>query len=163
MARQLALCPLDLDEANAFVERYHRHHDAVVGYKFALGAVYQGRIVGVAIVGRPTPRGRQDGVTLELTRLCTDNIDRKVVDRRGREHDLGVCSFLYAAATRAAHALGYRRFGSYFLKSESGVSAKAAGWRLISEVKGRSWNCRSRPRVDKHPTQDKLLFEAPDA
>lgn len=163
MARLLSLSPLDLDEANAFVAKYHRHHDPVVGYKFALGAVYEGSIVGVAIVGRPTPRGRQDGVTLELTRLCTDNVERKAVDRRGGQHSLGICSFLYGAARRATHALGYRRLGSYFLFTESGVSAYAAGWRLIYEVKGRSWNCQSRPRVDKHPTQNKLLFEAPDA
>jgi hypothetical protein len=161
--RLLSLCPLDLDGANVFIDKHHRHHGPVVGYKFALGAVYQDAVVGVAIVGRPTPRERQDGVTLELTRLCTDNVERKVVDRKGREHDLGICSFLYAAAARAVHALGYKRFGSYFLKGETGVSAQAAGWRLISEVRGRSWNTPSRPRVDKHPTQDKLLFEAPHA
>jgi hypothetical protein len=32
--------------------------------------------------------------------------------------------------------------------------------RKIGEVRGRSWNTPSRPRVDKHPTQAKLLFEA---
>ncbi len=40
------------------------------------------------------------------------------------------------------------------------VSVKAAGWRLIGEVKGRSWSCTSRPRTDKHPIEDKQLFEA---
>jgi hypothetical protein len=46
------------------------------------------------------------------------------------------------------------------LASEPGTTLRAAGWRLIGEVKGRSWTTPSRPRVDKHPTQDKLLFEA---
>lgn len=58
-----------------------------------------------------------------------------------------------------AKALGYKRIGTYILATESGMTLKAAGWRLIGEVKGRSWSCPSRPRVDKHPTQDKLLFE----
>jgi len=40
-----------------------------------------------------------------------------------------------------------------------GTSLTAAGWRLIGETPGRSWSCPSRPRVDKHPLQGKLLFE----
>lgn len=36
---------------------------------------------------------------------------------------------------------------------------RAAGWIEIATVDGRSWNCESRPRVDRHPTQDKLRFE----
>jgi hypothetical protein len=35
----------------------------------------------------------------------------------------------------------------------------AAGWRLIGETAGGSWSRPSRPRVDKHPLQQKLLFE----
>ncbi len=45
------------------------------------------------------------------------------------------------------------------LISESGVSLAATGWRLIGERGGGSWSVPSRPRVDKHPTQAKLLFE----
>jgi hypothetical protein len=63
------LCPLELGEANAFVEKVHRHHGPVVGHKFSLGSVLDGNIVGVAIVGRPTSRHRDDGSTLEVTRL----------------------------------------------------------------------------------------------
>lgn len=40
-----------------------------------------------------------------------------------------------------------------------GTSLRAAGWRLVAEVDGRSWSCPSRPRVDQHPTQDKLRWE----
>lgn len=28
-------------------------------------------------------------------------------------------------------------------------------------VKGRSWDCKSRPRTDKHLIEDKLLWERP--
>lgn len=140
------LCPLDLSEANQFVAELHRHHKPVVGHKFSLGAVKDDKIVAVAIIGRPVARGRDDGLTLEVTRLCSDGTKN-------------ACSFLYGAAARAAFALGYKRIGTYILASESGTTLKAAGWRMIGEVKGRSWNCQSRPRVDKHPTQDKMLFE----
>lgn len=147
MSKVLMVVPVDLDEANAFVAEHHRHHGRVRGHKFSLGAAAAGRIVGVAIVGRPVARERQDGWTLEITRLCTDGTRN-------------ACSFLYGAACRAVFALGYRRLGTYILKSESGASLKAAGWHLVGEVRGRSWSCKSRPRIDKHPTQDKLLFEA---
>lgn len=138
--------PLDLASANEFVRRIHRHHGPVVGHKFSLGAMLDGEMVGAVIVGRPVARMRDDGWTLEVTRLATDGTRN-------------ACSFLYGAAARAAFALGYRRVGTYILASEPGCSLAAAGWRLIGEVKGRSWSCASRPRIDKHPTIDKLLFE----
>lgn len=142
----LSLCPVSLDEANAFVARHHRHHGAVVSHKFSLGAANGDEIVGVAIVGRPVSRIRDDGLTLEVTRLCTDGTRN-------------ACSFLYGAAARAAFALGYKRIGTYILASENGASIKAAGWRLIGKTKGGSWSCPSRPRVDTHPLQQKMLFE----
>lgn len=142
----LELIPIDLASANAFVQRHHRHHGKVVGHKFSLAAVNDGSIIGVCIVGRPVARMRDDGWTMEVTRLCTDGTRN-------------ACSFLYGAAARAVFALGYRRLGTYILASESGASLKACGWRLVGEVKGRSWSCKSRPRIDKHPTLDKLLFE----
>lgn len=143
---KFVICAIDLAEANAFVAANHRHHKPVIGHKFSLGAIVADKIVGVAIIGRPVARGRDDGATLEVTRLCTDGTRN-------------ACSFLYGAAARATFALGYKRLGTYILASEPGTSLTAAGWRMIGEVKGRSWSCQSRPRIDKHPTQDKLLYE----
>jgi hypothetical protein len=137
---------VDLDEANAFVTAHHRHHKPVVGHLFSLGAVLGDKIVGVAIVGRPVSRHRDDGMTAEVTRLCTDETRNAY-------------SFLYGACARAAFALGYRRIGTYILASEPGKSLVAAGWRLIGERGGGSWSVPSRPRVDKHPLQKKMLFE----
>jgi hypothetical protein len=138
--------PIDLDEANAFVERLHRHHPPVVGHKFSIGAASDDAVVGVVIVGRPVSRMRDDGETLEVTRLCTNG-------------HRNACSFLYGAAARAAFALGYRRIGTYTLPDEGGASLRATGWKLIGERGGGSWSVPSRPRVDKHPTQAKLLWE----
>jgi hypothetical protein len=146
MADKLTHVRIDLAEANAFVAEHHRHHRPVVGHLFSLGAVLGDKIVGVAIVGRPVSRMRDDGVTAEVTRLCTDGTKN-------------ACSFLYGAAARAAFALGFQRIGTYILSTEPGTSLTATGWRLIGERGGGSWSVPSRPRVDKHPTQTKLLFE----
>jgi hypothetical protein len=142
----LAVVRVGLDEANLFVSQHHRHHPPVVGHLFSIGAALDDVIVGVAIIGRPVARMRDDGMTAEITRLCTDGTRN-------------ACSFLYGASARAAFALGFKRIGTYILASEPGTSLSAAGWRLVGKVPGRSWSCPSRPRVDKHPTQGKLLFE----
>lgn len=140
--------PLPLDEANAFVERFHRHHPPVRGHKFSIGLSQLGAgIVGVAIVGRPVARNLDNGLTLEVTRVATDGTK-------------DACSALYGACRRATFALGYTKLVTYTLASENGASLRAAGYRLVGEVRGRSWNCSSRPRVDKHPTQSKLRWEA---
>jgi hypothetical protein len=103
LSEKLALCPVEFSEAAAFVKEHHRHHTPPVGHKFSIGATLGGKLVGVVIVGRPVSRMRDDGQTLEVTRLCT--IGEK-----------NACSFLYGAAARAAFALGYRRIGTYILK-----------------------------------------------
>ena len=138
--------PLSLEDANAFIEVHHRHHGKVQGHKFSLAAVANGGIRGVVIVGRPVARHRDDGETLEVTRLCTDGTKN-------------CCSFLYGAAARAAFALGYTKIGTYILKSESGTSLKAAGWRLIGERGGGEWNRPNRSRRPAMQPQPKLLWE----
>jgi hypothetical protein len=137
---------IQLSEANAFVSEHHRHHKPVIGHLFSIGAVINDELVGVAIVGRPVARMRDDGLTAEVTRLCTDGTKN-------------ACSFLYGAAARAAFALGFKRIGTYILASEPGTSLTATGWRLIGETKGGSWSRPSRGRTDKHPIAPKFLFE----
>ena len=146
MSAKLELRKVELSEANDFVRVLHRHHRPVVGHKFSLGAVSDETLVGVAIVGRPVSRMRDDGNTLEVTRLCTDGTRN-------------ACSFLYGAAARACFALGYRRIGTYLLASETGASVLAAGWRCLGERGGGSWSVPSRPRKDRHPLEKKQLFE----
>lgn len=83
---------------------------------------------------------------LEVTRCCTDGTRN-------------ACSFLYAAAWRATRALGYRRLITYTLRDESGVSLTASGWRIVGATKGGKWDCQARPRADRHPTGQKVLWE----
>lgn len=135
-----------LAEANAFVREYHRHHKAVAGHIFSIGAVLDDELVGVVIVGRPVSRVRDNGMTVEVTRLCTDGTRN-------------ACSFLYGAAARAAFALGFKCIGTYILAHEDGATLNAAGWRMIGQTPGRSWSTPSRLRTDKHPLGPKTLFE----
>lgn len=143
----LELCPITLAEANMFVKKIHRHHRPVVGHKFSIGVMNEIGICGVAIVGRPVARFLDDGWTLEVNRLCTDGTKN-------------ACSILYSAAWRAAKALGYKKLITYTLPEEGGASLKASNWKCIGEAGGGSWNCKSRPRIDTHPLQKKLLWEA---
>lgn len=143
----LAVVPVSITEANAFVAQLHRHHKPTPGGKFAVGVAEGGEVVGVAIVGRPVARNYDDGWTLEVNRSCTDG-------RRNAN------SMLYGAAWRAAKALGYRRLITYTLPSESGASLRGAGWRCVGVRGGGSWSRQDRPRVDRHPLQSKLLWEA---
>lgn len=144
--KRLVAAPITFAQAAAFVREHHRHHTPPVGHKFSIAAMAGDEIAGVVIVGRPVARRRDDGGTLEVTRLCT----------LGHPN---ACSFLYGAAARAAFALGYRRIGTYTLRSEPGTSLKAAGWKLIAETPGKSWSVPTRPRTDKHPIEPKLLWE----
>ena len=143
----LHITPITLAEANAFVERHHRHHGAARGC-IATCAVSDagGEIRGVGILGRPVARLLQDGWTAEVTRVCTDGTPN-------------ACSMLYRALWRAARALGYRRLVTYTLPAEGGSSLLGVGFKLIGEAGGGSWNRQGRPRIDLHPLQSKLRWE----
>jgi hypothetical protein len=146
---RLTIVHVELDQANDFVDEHHRHSDPVVGHKFSIGVVDESSILrGVAIVGRPVARMRQDGQTVEVLRVATDGFPNAP-------------SALYGACLRATFALGYRRLGTYTLKSESGKSLEACGWKIVGEVKGREWDTPSRRRKKKggKQTEDKWLWE----
>jgi len=143
---KLMLQPITRKEAHEFVRLHHRHHRPDQGDRFCIGVNDGERVVGVVIVGRPRARGNDDSYTAEVTRLCTDGARN-------------ACSILYAAAWRAARAMGYRRLITYTLPQEGGASLKASGFKLLGEAGGGSWSSASRPRVDTHPTQTKWLWE----
>ena len=142
--------PINLDEANAFVEQHHRHHKPVPGAKFCVAVSQEDEVRGVAIIGRPVSRVLDDGWTLEVNRCCTDGTRN-------------ACSMLYATAWKAAKAMGYTSLITYTLESEGGSSLRGAGWRCVGKATtriGQGWNVKSRPRVDTHPLQQKLRWEA---
>lgn len=100
--------PIELKEANAFVERLHRHHDPVYRDKFRVACIDDGgRICGVAQAGRPVARHLDDGKTIEVVRCCTDGTKN-------------ACSFLYSRLARIAKEMGYRKIITYILCDEGG-------------------------------------------
>jgi hypothetical protein len=149
---RLEIVPMTRAEAQSYVRKWHRHHPPSLGGVFQLGiADEDGRIRGVAMVGRPVARGLQDGFTLEVNRVATDGCPN-------------ACSALYGASWRAARALGWRKLITYTLARESGSSLRGAGWRVIGEREGRSWATSSlaRPRDDNYTAhgEQKVLWEA---
>jgi len=133
---RLLLVPISLREANAFVAQHHRHHGPTRGHKFAVAVgSSDGVIRGVAIAGRPVARNLDDGVSLEVLRVCTDGTPN-------------ACSMLYGAVRRAAVAMGYppSRIFTYTLASEPGASLRAAGWQRDADTKGGEWGRADRPR-----------------
>jgi len=147
----LELQPITLKEAQAFVNQHHRHNVAPVGHKFSIGLNDGEKLIGVCIVGRPVARMLDDGWTAEVLRVC-------VLD--GYKN---ACSKLYAAAWRAAKAMGYKRLITYTLISEPGTSLKAAGWTIVEKVRARpkGWDTPSRPRKmpERYPKDKKILWE----
>jgi hypothetical protein len=113
--------PLQLREANEFVAKYHRHNLPTVGGKFAVGAAQDGKLVGVAIAGRPVARRLDDGKTLEVLRVCTDDTPN-------------ANSFLYGRVKRIAHLMGYEKVITYTLEEESGASRRAVGAQVVGQV-----------------------------
>lgn len=138
--------PLSREKADAFIAKHHRHHKPSRGDKFRIGAVGgSGELVGVAVSGRPVARGFDDGLTIEVIRLCTDGTEN-------------ACSFLYAASRRAAIEMGYTRGLTYILETESGNSLVASGWRPLGTTRGGSWDTKTRPRTQTAPTCPKKRF-----
>ena len=134
--------PLELKQANEFVDKLHRHHDPVYRDKFRLGCEVNGKLVGVIQCGRPVSRCLDDGNTLEVVRCCTDGTKN-------------VCSFLYSRMARIAKEMGYKKIITYILENEGGYSLKASGWHKEADTQGKNWSCPSRPRETTAPTCNK--------
>lgn len=134
----LHLVPVTFETACGFVDMWHRHHRPPVGHKYSIGVADDSWVLrGVAIVGRPVARHLDDGATLEVARTATDSTPN-------------TNSMLYAAAWRAAKALGYRRLVTYTQAGESGASVRAAGWRVLAQRPAQpGWDRPSRPREDR--------------
>ncbi len=123
---KLTIKPITLKEANEFIKQHHRHHKKAVGHKFSISCYNSDKLVGVAVCGRPVSRYCDNGLTLEIYRLCTDGT-------------YNACSMLYGACSRIARDMGYKRIITYTLLSENGASLKASGFICEGEAGGEIW------------------------
>lgn len=138
----MKIIPITLKAANAFVTAYHRHHRKCTGCKFCLGLKNQNDdLIGVAICGRPVSRYYDDGLTLEINRLCTLG-------------ECNACSQLYGACIRVAKNMGYRKVITYTLESEDGASLKASNFKYDGIAGGKQWT-GSRKRDNGVPQEMK--------
>ena len=138
--------PATLKEANEYVAKFHRHHKPTTGHKFSIKLVdNDGDIVGVAICGRPVSRYLDDGVTLEINRLCTNG-------------ERNACSMLYGACVRIAKNMGYDRVITYILASEDGASLKASNFICEGEAGGEVWTGKRSGRDNGVPKEKKTRW-----
>lgn len=147
MSQKLQPTPIALREANEFVRNFHRHNKPTQGGKFAIGALHDDELVGVAIVGRPVSATLDDGWTVEVTRVCV------------RDHaPRNACSFLYGRCWRIWQQMGGKRMVTYTLQTESGASLKGAGWQVMGEVRPHDrWTPKGGNR-DWQPIYGQLKF-----
>ena len=145
---RLKVIPIKLKEANEFVDNFHRHNKKVQGARFCIGASFEDRLVGVAIVGRPIARRLDDGFTAEITRVC-------VIPDAPKNTN----SFLYGRCWRIWQQMGGLRMVTYTLQTESGSSLKAAGFKkeIGGYKSGKGW--KSRPGRDWQPVFGQLKFK----
>lgn len=144
----LEIRPISIPHANEYVEMHHRHHGKKNGCRFAI-SVYEGEdLHGVAICSNPVGIKCDDGLTLEVSRLCTDGTRN-------------ACSILYGACARIAKEMGFRKIQTYILESESVASLKASGWTMEAEECGKpSWNYQPSQRQkerSRRPSQLSLF------
>lgn len=123
----LTIVPVSFQTACKFVASLHRHNKPPVGHKFSIGLISNGVLVGVAIAGRPIARHFDNGLTLEVSRTCTDGTRN-------------ANSMLYGAVWRAGKAMGYKRLITYTQANESGESLRGAGFKVVKHLPPRkSW------------------------
>ena len=135
----IKLIPITLKQANEFVLSHHRHHSKVQGCKFCVGVVDErNKIRGVAIVGRPVSRYLDNGLTAEVTRLCTDGFSN-------------ACSFLYGACARIAKQMGYERY--YLIYFRIGTRGKSASIRLAGTRNLRWWKLEHTRQTKKQQSK----------
>ena len=135
----LVIRPIKLKDANLYVARLHRHNIQTNGHKWSLACYDNDRLCGVAIAGQPVARLLDDGLTIEIRRVCTDGT-------------YNACTKLYGACCRVAKEMGYKRVITYTLQSEPGTSLKASGFInegpaggvLGTEKQGHARLCRKR-------------------
>lgn len=134
----LEIRPIQHAEACKFINLYHRHNIAPQGCKWNIGCYNGDILVGVAITGRPVARYLDDGLTIEITRVCTDGTRN-------------ACSKLYGACVRIAKAMGYKKVITYILSSEDGASVKASNFVLAEKSAGGGVVELQRPRPSGLP------------
>lgn len=139
---------LKLDEAQAYVQRYHRHSQPLKRHKFSIGALPFPLRVGttmdipVACSGAPFLYGvlTVDTPSSHEWSRYRDYVEiRRIVTTTDTPN---VSSFLIGKAKQACLAMGYRRLITYTRINEPGTSLRASGFDIFA-MNGTllTWDC----------------------
>lgn len=142
--------PITFNAAMAFLAANHRHlRHTLAGWLFGVALVDDnGEIQGIGCAARPTARMLQDGLTIELARVCTNGVPNG-------------CSQIYGALRQAARALGYQRVITYTRADEPGISLRAAGFVSQGAAGGGECSRPSRPRKASEDPSPKVRWTWP--
>lgn len=122
------IVPITFRQACNYVAGLHRHNRAPRGHKFSIGLIKDSTMVGVAMASRPVSRNYDNGLTVEIIRVCTDGTRN-------------ANSMLYGAIWKSCKAMGYQRCITYTQHDESGDSLRGAGWVRERDIPARgSWS-----------------------
>jgi hypothetical protein len=133
------------DEANRFVNQFHRHNRKTNQSKFCLGLFSdEGELIGCAICGRPVSITLDDGDTIEILRVCV------------KEEFKNSNSKIYARVRRICQLFGYKKIITYTLEKEAQSSLLAI--RAIPEehCKPSTWN---RPNIGRRRNEQPVYKE----
>ena len=139
--------PLTLKESNDFVTAHHSHNKKVQGYKFAIGALFKNKLVGVAIAGRPVSATLDNKKTIELLRSC-------VLDDAPKNTN----SFLYGRVWRIAVAMGYEKMVTYTLMKEQGSACKAIGMKIVGQTRDSSKAWAAKKKQDGIERENQAVY-----
>jgi len=153
---------LKLNEAQAYVERYHRHSAPLKRHKFSIGALpFPLRPHSPFEIPLTTSSGRDEPFLYGIVTVDTPSSHewskyRGYVEIRRlvTTSDLpNVASFLIGKAKQACVAMGYGRIITYSRVTESGTSLKASGFNIYKVHRGLvTWCCY----LGGAPTSDPL-------
>lgn len=118
---RLCTLPMTIKAATKVVAKVHRRKKKLTGALWAVQVRCEGRLAGVAVVGRPVARMLQGEGDFLCERL-------EVVRVAVVESTPNGCSMLYGACSRAARGMGALSLHTYTRHDEPGTTLRAAGW-----------------------------------
>lgn len=144
----LVVRPCTVTRAQKWVAQVHRRLKKIQGAMWAVQAIEDGEMIGVAMVGHPARLLAERGVLAVL----------RVAVLEGHRNG---CSLLYGSCARAARAMGATELITYIHLDEPGTSLRAAGWIFDGLTSGGEHDRPSRPRAPAVDPAPKKRWVAP--
>lgn len=121
------IVPIGLDDANRFIKAHHRYMTVIHRARYCISAYHNGQLVGIVATTPPTNNKVDDGLTIEIARLCTHLAP------------YNTASALISRACKAARAMGFRKVITYVDASVDGACYRSCNFISGSEFLRRPW------------------------